>query len=207
MGMRSPLLLVCLILAGCDVSPAQESARVKDLIDREQIDAIADIGAGKGDHLTAWLAMVGPTGKVFATEIDPALIEHLRQRIATEGLENVEVRTATANSTGLPPACCDLIVLRHVYHHLSDPQATLTDIHRALKPDGQLLLIDFRPAWILAPWTPEDQPEGHSGHGVTPEQIRREASAAGFQQIAVDDDWPGWHLLLDRFAVLLARQS
>jgi ubiquinone/menaquinone biosynthesis C-methylase UbiE len=205
--MKYLLLLVGILLAGCDVNPEDESTRVKTLIGGEQIEVMADIGAGEGDYLAAWVAMVGPGGRVFATEIDPGLVKHLEQRIAAEGLENVEVRTASASSTGLPAGCCDLIVLRHVYHHLSDPQATLADIHRALKPDGLLLLIDFRPAWILAPWTPDDQPEGHSGHGVTPERIARETSAAGFSQVAVDDDWPGWHLLLDRFAILLVRQS
>jgi ubiquinone/menaquinone biosynthesis C-methylase UbiE len=205
--MKYLLLLVGILLAGCDVNPEDESTRVKTLIGGEQIEVMADIGAGEGDYLAAWVAMVGPGGRVFATEIDPGLVKHLEQRIAAEGLENVEVRTASASSTGLPAGCCDLIVLRHVYHHLSDPQATLADIHRALKPDGLLLLIDFRPAWRLAPWTPDDQPEGHSGHGVTPERIARETSAAGFSQVAVDDDWPGWHLLLDRFAILLVRQS
>ena len=205
--MRYALLLVGALLAGCDISPEQESARVSALLGNARIEAMADIGAGQGDHLAVWSAMVGPSGRVIATEIDPALVEHLRQRIAAESLENVEVRTATVTRTGLPAGCCDLIVLRHVYHHLSVPDATLADIHRALKPDGRLLLIDFRPAWVLAPWTPEDQPEGHSGHGVTPERIAREAAAAGFNQVAMEDDWPGWHLLLDRFAVLLARQD
>jgi ubiquinone/menaquinone biosynthesis C-methylase UbiE len=150
---------------------------------------------------------VGGEGIVYGTEIDPELIDNLRERVALGGLANVRILEAKVDATGLPSGCCDAVVLRHVYHHLTDPIAVLRDIHRALKSGGRLLVIDFRPTVLLAPFTPDDLPEGHSGHGVTPELVVKEAESAGFTVVNVQDDWPGSHPLMDRFAVLLEIRS
>ena len=193
------------LLAGCDVAPEREFQDIRKILESAPVAALADIGAGDGDHLPLYSSYVGADGAVHATELDPELVAGLRKRVTTEKLANVSVHQASATSTGLPDACCDVIVLRHVYHHLSNPDETLRDIDRALKPRGRLLVIDFRPTPLLAPWTPDDLPGDRSGHGVTPELISREAGAAGFALRSVDKDWPGGHLLLDRFAVLLEK--
>ena len=207
-NIRASLLIVGALLAGgCDVSPAVELERIGELLGSQPVVVVADIGAGEGDHLAGWSDFVGPAGSVFATEIDPVLVDRLEARVEAESLANVAVREATPTSTGLPESCCDLVVLRHVYHHLTNPDATLLDIADALKPGGRLLLIDFQPTWLLAPWTPDDLPDDRIGHGVTPEIIVREGGKAGFESVQVEEEWPGDRLLMDRFAVLLKKPA
>ena len=198
-------LLGLTLLAGCDRAPQQEFQDIRSILAAAPVATLADIGTGDGDYLPLYARFVGANGTVLATEIDSDLVASLRSRAAAEHLNNVSVYQATPTSTGLPDACCDVIVLRHVYHHLSHPEETLRDIHRALRAGGRLLIIDFRPTPLLAPWTPDELPDDHSGHGVTPDLITREASAAGFVLQTIDDDWPGGHLLMQRFAVLLER--
>jgi ubiquinone/menaquinone biosynthesis C-methylase UbiE len=164
---------------------------------------VADIGTGEGDFLPFYSRLVGVDGRVYGTEIDPGLIDGLRDRVVNEELTNVRIHEAGTDTTGLPDGCCDAVVLRHVYHHLTEPATVLADIQRSLKPGGRLLVIDFRPTVLLAPWTPEDLPEDRSGHGVTPELIVREAEAAGFTSLGVEESWAGSHMLMDRFAVVL----
>ena len=189
-----------LLLSGCaDVT--QEHQLIREHLALQDGLTVADVGAGDGDF-TAWFAgEVGASGKVYATEIGADAIADLTSRFADA--PNVEVRTATPTSTGLPDACCDIIFLRAVYHHLTDPAATLTDMHRALKPGGTLLVIDFKPTWLLSPWTPENLPEDRTGHGVLPEQIVAEATAAGFKHEA-NLEWPS-RVFVDHHAVRLSR--
>ena len=94
-------------------------------------------------------------------------------------------------------------MLRNVYHHLTDPAAVLAGIGRALAADGVLLIIDFKPSVLLAPWTPEDLPADRDGHGIEPDIVMREATAAGFTRTALIDPWPAGGVLVDAFAVVL----
>jgi len=192
-------------LGACGGVPPEEFHRIELLLGQQTVGTVADIGAGGGEHLGFYSRLVGVDGQVFATELEPELVDGLKRLVAAEGFDNVRVVQASAASTGLPEACCDLVVLRHVYHHLTQPEATLADIHRSLRPHGRLLLIDFQPTLLLAPWTPDDLPEDRSGHGVTPAIIIREGEAAGFRKLSTEQDWPGGHLLMDRFSVLLAK--
>ncbi len=86
--------------------------------------SVADVGAGQGALTVALAAEVGPSGQVFSTDIDPQALEQIRARIADAALRNVIVVQAHASDTGLPIDCCDAVVLRRVYHHLSDAAAT-----------------------------------------------------------------------------------
>jgi len=74
----------------------------------------------------------------------------------------------SATETGLPAGCCDAILLRGVYHHLTEPTAALVSLRRALRPGGRLLVIDFAPVWWLAPWTPKGIPKDRGGMATGP---------------------------------------
>lgn len=105
--------------------------------------AAADIGAGSGFYAALMAASVGPAGTVYAVEIAPNWIEHLTEKFASEGLDNVHVVQSTADSVNLPEGSLDLIFSSDTYHHFEDPPAILGSIHRALKPGGRWVVLDF----------------------------------------------------------------
>jgi SAM-dependent methyltransferase len=154
--------------------------------------SVADVGAGRGELTVALAAEIGPGGRIYATDIDPEALEQIRARVAAAELANVTILQAHARDTGLPTSCCDAVILRRVYHHLSDPAATNLDLLRALRPGGVLAIIDFPPmfSWLW-PWSPKDTGEKRTGHGVAAGLVVDEVTASGFTLVKVIDDWPG----------------
>src|SRR5262249_5919291 len=125
---------------------------------------------------------VGPAGHVFSSEIDPARVQALRKAAADARLGNVTVVKATTNESGLPAACCDAIVLRRVYHHLTEPAAIITSLLRALRPGGYLAVIDIPPLFFVP---------SRSSLGVAPQVVVNEVTASGFELRQLRTDWPG----------------
>ena len=128
---------------------------IVDLIDLQSGSRIADIGAGTGLFTFEFAARVGPQGKVFAVDLAPRFVEHLRAALTERHASNVEVIACTENDTLLPAHSIDIAFLCDTYHHFEYPAATLASIQRALKRNGQLVVVDFQrtegvsPAWIL----------------------------------------------------------
>jgi precorrin-6B methylase 2 len=104
---------------------------------------VADVGAGTGLFTRLFAAEVGPKGKVYAVDIAPAFIEHIRKSCKEAGLSNVEPMRCSDKSVELPANSVDVVFICDTYHHFEFPQLTLASIHKALKPGGQLVLIDF----------------------------------------------------------------
>jgi ubiquinone/menaquinone biosynthesis C-methylase UbiE len=154
--------------------------------------SVADVGAGGGELTVALAADVGSSGRVFSTDIDTEALEQIRARVEAAAIRNVTVVQAHARDTGLPADCCDAVVLRRVYHHLSDPLATNGDLLRALHPGGVLVIIDFPPtlSWLW-PWPPSGVPQNRGGHGVARQLVIEEATASGFELVHIIEDWPG----------------
>jgi ubiquinone/menaquinone biosynthesis C-methylase UbiE len=106
--------------------------------------AVADIGAGTGLFSRLFAREVGPTGKVYAVDIAKEFLEHIGKTSKDEGLNNVVGVLCTQLSAELPPGSVDLVFICDTYHHFEFPYRTMTSIHRALKPGGELVLIDFK---------------------------------------------------------------
>jgi len=142
---------------------------------------VADVGAGKGELTLALAGEVGPSGRVFSTEIDPARLARLRETVARGRLGHVTVVEARSHDTGLPPGCCDAIVLRRVYHHLTDPARTNAGLLQSLRPGGLLAVIDLPPPF-----------SGHRGSlGISAQVVVDEVTRSGFELLQLIDDWPG----------------
>lgn len=106
-------------------------------------DVIADVGAGTGIFLDPFARAVGDKGAVFAVELVPAFIEHMTTRIQEVGLTQVRPHLCTETSVDLPRRSIDVAFICDVYHHFEYPRSSMASIHRALKHDGEVVLIDF----------------------------------------------------------------
>lgn len=104
---------------------------------------VADIGAGTGLYTSLFASAVGQDGWVAAVDISPRFLEHINQKATQNGIENLTCVLGSDRSVRLPPQSIDLVFICDTYHHFEFPQDTLASIHRALKPDGTLVVIDF----------------------------------------------------------------
>jgi ubiquinone/menaquinone biosynthesis C-methylase UbiE len=116
---------------------------------------VADIGAGTGLFTALFAGQVGADGQVYAVDLAPKFVEHLRDRAAEKGLDHVTVVLGHEDSITLPQDSIDIAFVCDVYHHFEYPQASLASIYRALRPGGTFVVIDFEripgtsPAWIF----------------------------------------------------------
>ncbi len=100
--------------------------------------------------MTARLAVaVGPTGRVYATDVQPEMIEKLKAPCLPANLQNVSPVLSTADDPRLPEGAIDLILMVDVYHELAAPQRVLQQLKRALKPAGRLVLLEYRKEDLL----------------------------------------------------------
>ena len=181
-------LVVSALCAGCESwtgfgfqADGREMPRLRRVLALETGKVVADVGAGKGELAFALAREVGSKGRVFATEIDPARLRRLREASVAAKLDNVTVVEATSSETGLPPSCCDAIVLRRVYHHLTDPSGINAGLLRSLRPGGVLAVIDFPPPLFLS----------RGSFGVPAKSVIGEVTSSGFELLRLIDDWPG----------------
>ena len=109
----------------------------------EDGDRVADVGAGTGLFSRLFSTAVGAEGWVYAVDISPRFLEHINQESAKNEIGNITGILCAEDSVNLPPASVDVVFICDTYHHFEFPKSTLASIHRALKPDGHLIVIDF----------------------------------------------------------------
>lgn len=165
-----------------------EISRLAELMGWKKGTIVADIGAGDGEYSFAAAGIVGRSGKVFATEIDPEKLTKLRDEVKERKLSNVEVVESAAAQTNLPPGCCDAIFLRRVYHHITKPLDFDASMLQSLKAGGKLAIIDFppHPEYGKVKGVPKDRED----HGIQQKTLIDEVTKAGFQLEKVADSWP-----------------
>jgi len=181
-------ILVSALCAGCSNwtgfgfhAEGGELPRLRQALVLEARDVVADVGAGKGELTLALAREVGPKGRVFSTDIDPGRLRGLREAVVAARLDNVTVVEGFVSETGLQPNCCDAIVLRRVYHHVTDPSAINASLLRSLRPGGVLAVIDFPPPFFFS----------RGSFGVPAKAVIDEVTSAGFELLRQTDDWPG----------------
>jgi ubiquinone/menaquinone biosynthesis C-methylase UbiE len=140
-------------------------------------DTVADIGAGTGFYSRMFANAVGSEGWVFAVDISPRFLEHINRQSHEDGIDNMTCVMCSSHSAGLPPNSVDVVFICDTYHHFEHPQSTLESIHRALKPGGKLIVIDFE----RIPGESRDFILGHVRAGK--DVFRGEIVDAGFQLV------------------------
>jgi len=157
----------------------QMPARVIDALQLKPGQLVADIGAGTG-YFSTRLAKSAAAPKVYAVDIEPSMVAHLRQRAKQEGLTNVTAVLGGADRTNLPEAM-DLVLVVDTFHHIPSRVAYFTALKARMKPGARLAIIDFR----------KDAPQGPPVEfRFTPDQISAELVLAGFRLQASHDFLP-----------------
>ena len=137
--------------------------------------AVADIGAGTGLFMEDFARGVGRDGRVLAVDLGPRFVDYLREMAREKHLPQVQVVLCTERSAELPVASIDVAFVCDTYHHFGYPEETLASLHRALRPGGRLVIVEFERVpgksrkWVL----------DHVRAGK--EVFRREIEAAGFR--------------------------
>jgi len=151
---------------------------------------VADIGAGSGYYTTRMAKLVGATGRVYATDIQPGMIELLNRRIQAEGLGNVTPVLSGVGDPKLPPQSIDLAIMVDVYHELQTPQVFLQKLREVFKPGGRLVLVEFRKEDPKVPIL--------EVHKMSVAEVKSELEAEGFVLDKVIDVLPWQHIIVLR---------
>jgi len=151
---------------------------------------VADIGAGSGYYTSRMAKLVGPAGRVFATDIQPGMLEILNRRIQSEGLANVTTVLGAMDDPKLAPASIDLAIMVDVYHELQAPQVFLQKLRSVFKPGGRLVLVEFRKEDPKVPIL--------EVHKMSVAEVKMELEAEGFVIDRVIDVLPWQHIIVLR---------
>lgn len=146
-----------------------EAEVVMDLAAIKEGTTVADIGAGEGYYTVRLADRVGLKGRVLAQDIDPGAIQRLGQRVERERLDNVSIKTGAPDDPKLPANSFDRIFMVHMYHEVTEPYALLWRMRPALKPGGQVIVVDV------------DRPTDR--HGIPPTLLFCEFAAVGFRLV------------------------
>ena len=149
---------------------------------------VADIGAGTGYMSLRLAKRVGPSGKVYANDLQPDMLRLLRENAARARIANIETVLGEEADPKLPQGQMDLVLLVDVYHEFAEPQKMLRKIRDTLKPDGRLVLLEYRKEDPSIPIRPE--------HKMSVAEVRTELEAEGFHLGPVIETLPRQHILI-----------
>lgn len=149
---------------------------------------VIDFGAGVGYFTWRLARRVGPEGRVLAVDIQPQMLDMLSANLQKRGIRNVETILSTNEDSGLPPNTAELVLLVDVYHELAYPARTMGEIREALKPEGRLVVVEYRKeeAWIPI----------HPLHKMTAREVRDEIEPMGFDFVELLDFLPRQHVVI-----------
>ncbi|HLY15695.1 MAG TPA: class I SAM-dependent methyltransferase [Bryobacteraceae bacterium] len=155
---------------------------------------VADIGAGVGYFTWRLAERVGPSGKVYAVDIQPGMLDRLRRNMAERKLANYEAVLGAVDDPKLPAGRIDLALLVDVYHEFSQPQKMLRQIRAALNPDGRMVLLEYRKEDPQVPIKPE--------HKMSVAEVKAEIEPEGFRLEKTLENLPRQHILIFRKNVM-----
>lgn len=148
---------------------------------------ICDMGCGNGFYALQLAPMVGPRGRILAVDIQPQMLYLLRERMESDGVENITPILGSLHDPRIPEGSVDLMLLVDVYHEFSHPEQMLAAIRRSLAPDGLVALVEFRAEDDTVPIRPE--------HKMSKAQIMKEFPPNGFKLVKEFDRLPWQHMM------------
>lgn len=161
----------------------QKPEEILAALQLEPGDTVVDLGAGTG-YLTPRLSTaVGASGKVIASDIEPAMLAFLDEAAAKQGWTNVQTLASAPDDPKLPPASVDAIVTLNTWHHIGEREAYAKKLRAALRPGGVFVVVDFR----------KEDTEGFGpplAMRVAAEQVQAELTAGGFKAAILEESMP-----------------
>ncbi len=151
---------------------------------------VADIGAGTGYHSWRMARQVGPSGKVYAVDIQPEMLALIAVNMPARGVSNVVGVLGTTTSPKLPANSLDLVLMVDVYHEFNQPHEMLTAISQSLKSGGRVAFVEYRAEDPLVPIK--------GLHKMTEAQVRLEAERHNLVWVETHAELPWQHLILFR---------
>lgn len=162
----------------------RERQKIVDSLNIHVGQSVADIGAGTGVFTELLSERVGTVGHVYAVDVVPEFISHIKNLAAERKLKNVRAVLSSPISIKLPADSIDHAFVCDTYHHLETPRNMLASIYRALRPGGKLVIVDFeRIPGVSREWILEHVRCGR-------DQVIKEVTAAGFELDPTDPDVP-----------------
>jgi SAM-dependent methyltransferase len=149
---------------------------------------VADVGAGTGYMSLKIAKRVGPSGKVYAEDVQPEMLDKVRANAAKAKAANVIALQGTFTDTRLPAGQIDLVLMVDVYHEFSEPQKMVQSIRKSLKPDGRMVLLEYRKEDPKIPIREE--------HKMTVAEVKAELEPEGFTLSQVIETLPRQHILI-----------
>ena len=174
-------------------STISNSAIFEEIGVREGV-TVCEVGAGDGELSIAAARLVGPTGRVYTSELGDGRVKTLQRNAEKRGLEQISVVAGDPVRTNFPDGTCDALFMRNVYHHFGDPAAMNASISAAMKPGGRVAVVDFTPPNEEAR-DPADRDEDGM-HGVSPETVSRELQQAGFEPVSSERGERRWFMVV-----------
>lgn len=171
-------------------SDREKEENVSNLIQNMKIksnDIIADIGAGSGYHVFR-MALIAKKGLVYAVDIQGEMLMAIEKTKESSKIRNVETILGSEKSIHLPKNSVDKILMVDVYHEFNFPVEMIASIKNALKPNGQLFLIEYRGEDSKVPIK--------KIHKMTEKQAVKEMEAAGFKLKENIDNLPWQHCMV-----------
>ena len=152
----------------------QPPTQIMDAIGVKPGMVVAEIGAGRGRYVMHLADRVGQGGMVYAEDINPLSLAHLKQRCKRWGIKNVRIILGAVADPKLPRNRIDLIFIISSYHHFADPVSLLKRARVSLKSSGIL---------AIAEWLPRNAQDTHYN---TPEKMAAEMKAAGYRLVRIE---------------------
>ncbi len=168
------------VLGKLEAESREVFAKRKEIVDACKVKSgmtVADVGACTGLFTRLFAKGVGADGKVYAVDISPKLIGHINKTCKKVGIMNVVGVVCTQRSAKLPANAIDLVFICNTYHHFEFPFRSMRSIHQALKPGGEVIVIDFhRVKGKTREWTFNHVRAGQ-------EVFTKEIVSCGFKQV------------------------
>lgn len=176
------------------VRPERESEehpdQALDALKIPQGAVVADVGAGVGYFTWRLAERVGPSGVVYGEEIQQEMLDLLHKNMSERHIGNVRPVLGTIVDPKLPKDALDLVLLVDVYHEFSEPEKMLDRIRESLKPNGRLVLLEYRGEDPKVPIRPE--------HKMTLKQVQAEVQPEGFRFDQSIEVLPQQHIIVFR---------